>query len=61
MCPDKLKSQIEKYRISRKLHEGTSLSSASENEKEEELKKEMKTERSRFILVHITKIFFLIQ
>ena len=44
---DKLKSRIEKYRIARQLHEGTDLSSSRENEKEEELKKEMKIERAK--------------
>jgi len=44
---DKLKSKLEKYRIARQLHEGTDLSSVRENEKEEELKKEMKMERGK--------------
>lgn len=44
---DKLKSRIEKYRIARQLHEGTDLSSTRENEKEEELKKEIKVERAK--------------
>ena len=48
---DKLKSQIEKYRIARGL-QGTSADSATSglDEKEEQLKRELEAEKERYII-----------